>query len=29
MTTTESNTFGAVAESWSRDLDIAEHGWRV
>ena len=32
--TAESNTFGAVAESWIRDpegnrVDIAEHGWPV
>jgi hypothetical protein len=33
-TTAESNTFGAVAESWIRDpegnrVDIAEHGWPI
>jgi catechol 2,3-dioxygenase-like lactoylglutathione lyase family enzyme len=32
--TAESNTFGAVAESWIRDpegnrVDIAEHGWPI
>ena len=31
-TTAESNTFGAVAESWIRDpegnrVDVSEHGW--
>ena len=34
QTTAESNTFGAVAESWSRDpegnrVDITEHGWPI
>ena len=34
QTTAESNTFGAVAESWIRDpegnrVDISEHGWPV
>ena len=33
-TTAESNTFGAVAESWIRDpegnrVDISEHGWPI
>jgi catechol 2,3-dioxygenase-like lactoylglutathione lyase family enzyme len=33
-TTAEANTFGAVAESWIRDVegnrvDISEHGWPV
>jgi catechol 2,3-dioxygenase-like lactoylglutathione lyase family enzyme len=33
-TTAESNTFGAVAESWIRDpegnrVDVSEHGWPV
>ena len=33
-TTAESNTFGAVAESWIRDpegnrVDITEHGWPI
>jgi catechol 2,3-dioxygenase-like lactoylglutathione lyase family enzyme len=34
QTTAESNTFGAVAESWIRDpegnrVDISEHGWPI
>ena len=34
QTTAESNTFGAVAESWIRDpegnrVDITEHGWPI
>ena len=33
-TTSESNTYGAVAESWIRDIegnrvDITEHGWPI
>jgi hypothetical protein len=33
-TTAEANTFGAVAESWIKDVegnrvDISEHGWPV
>jgi catechol 2,3-dioxygenase-like lactoylglutathione lyase family enzyme len=34
QTTSESNTYGAVAESWIRDIagnrvDITEHGWPI
>ena len=34
QTTSEANTFGAVAESWIRDVegnrvDVSEHGWPV